>query len=62
MMYLISLLFIILLRVVFCLYTYRKNYKTTENNPIADECGGAHAVCERDSLLANNGQVDYYAD
>ena len=62
MIYLIILLFIILLMVVFFLYTYRKNYKTTENNPIADDCCGAHAVCERDSLLANNGQVDYYDD
>ena len=62
MIYLIILLIIILLAVVIFLYIYRKSYKSTETTTIDDDCCGAHAVCERDSLLANNGQVDYYDD
>lgn len=36
--------------------------KITPQKEVDDECCGAHAVCERDSLLNKSLQVEYYDD
>ena len=36
--------------------------KITPPKEVDDECCGAHAVCERDSLLNKTLQVEYYDD
>ncbi len=36
--------------------------KVTPSKEVDDECCGAHAVCERDSLLTKSLQVEYYDD
>lgn len=34
-----------------------------ESTPVADEgCCGAHLVCERETLLQTNAQIEYYDD
>lgn len=42
----------------------RVNRDTPETAPaeIADDCCGAHAVCERDTLLSNTDKIIYFDD
>ncbi len=45
-------------------YFRRKNHseEVEVNTEIGDDCCGAHAVCERDSLLNSENKIVYYDD
>lgn len=50
---------------VFATYHVRKVNRETppeEPKPIPDDCCGAHAVCERDSLLSKTEEIFYFDD
>ncbi|MCT4645096.1 MAG: hypothetical protein N4A74_08935, partial [Carboxylicivirga sp.] len=36
--------------------------ETEEQTLVADDCCGAHEVCEADSLLSSSDKVEYYED
>ena len=40
----------------------RKTVETEIKINTEEECCGAHAVCDRDSLLSSGGDVEYYND
>lgn len=49
------------------LLTYLKRRKTNEEieiveAPVPEECCGAHAVCESDSLMVSSDKAEYYDD
>ncbi len=45
-------------------YVRKVNRETPEeeSKPIPDDCCGAHAVCERDSLLSKTEEIFYFDD
>ena len=60
----IILIILIILLTGVALFVRRINAQTPEQPPveIADDCCGAHAVCERDSLLSQTDQIIYFDD
>ena len=40
----------------------RSSGKEQDEITIADDCCGAHEVCEADSLLSNSDKIEYYED
>lgn len=55
---------LIVLITVIAVITHKANKSAppTEEVKIADDCCGAHAVCERDSLLSKTNQIIYFDD
>lgn len=60
----IIILLLIVLIIVIAVITHKANKAAppTEEVKIADDCCGAHAVCERDSLLSKTDQIIYFDD
>ena len=60
----IILIILVILLIGVALFVRRVNSQTPEQPPveIADDCCGAHAVCERDSLLSQTDQIIYFDD
>jgi hypothetical protein len=54
------------LGLIIMIFTYFQRRNKTEEPEIViredEECCGAHAVCERDSLLATENQITYFDD
>ncbi len=56
---------IVLALIIALVVSHRSGNNTTENSAqvnIADDCCGAHEVCESDSLLRSDDKVEYYED
>ncbi len=58
----IVLLIIVLLIVAWFVSRPKSNEEVEEVNEVADDCCGAHEVCESDSLLSSNDDIEYYND
>ncbi len=60
----IIILLLIVLIIVIAVITHKANKAAPpkEEVKIADDCCGAHAVCERDSLLSKTDQIIYFDD
>ena len=58
------ILFIVLVVVVVVLYEIRERQRAKEPtaNQRPDGCCGEHLVCERETLLQTNAQIEYYDD
>ena len=63
LMFGVILVLVVLLSLV-GVYVRRVNRETppVEPKPIPDDCCGAHAVCERDSLLTKTDEIIYFDD
>lgn len=59
----IAILLVVLITVI-TIITHKANKAAppTPEVKIADDCCGAHAVCERDSLLSKTDQIIYFDD
>lgn len=58
----LAVLFLVALGVVAWWLSHRDRRQDPVAPPPDGECCGAHAVCERDSLLARSSHIDYYDD
>ncbi|WP_075591022.1 hypothetical protein [Labilibacter marinus] len=58
----IVVLIIVALVVAWFVSRSKGNEESEETNEVADDCCGAHEVCESDSLLSADENFDYYND
>lgn len=56
------LLTILIAAIALIIHKANKTAPPTPEVKIADDCCGAHAVCERDSLLSKTDQIIYFDD
>lgn len=62
-MWWIIALIVLALFVALVVTSFTKDEKEElEKAPIPSDCCGAHEVCESDSLLSSNNEIDYYQD
>ncbi len=53
---------IIIALVVAFIFSRKSDADTEEQTIVADDCCGAHEVCEADSLLSSSDKAEYYED
>ncbi len=62
MVYIVLLIIIAMIVAWFASKSKSQNEDVEKKNEVADDCCGAHEVCEADSLLSSSDNIEYYND